>query len=75
MFDYINQGLRDAVEKKASTAHNALQMADNRIAKLEQALRDVEAVMGPKAPPCCDGCEYEWNRALVIVRGVLGHNA
>jgi uncharacterized protein (DUF1501 family) len=36
-----------------------------------EALEHVVRVMGPKAPPCCDGCETERTEALSTARDVL----
>jgi hypothetical protein len=36
------------------------------------ALKHCYNVMGPKTPPCCDGCRYEWAEALKTIREALG---
>lgn len=48
-----------------------LQNAMGEIARLNKAFRDCMALMGPKAPPCCQGCEYEWTAALKIISAAL----
>lgn len=35
------------------------------------ALRQVQTVMGPKVPSCCQGCGWEWAEALRIVKAEL----
>ena len=42
-----------------------------RVKVLEDALQHIERVMGPKVPPCCDGCNFEWDEALKTVRAAL----
>lgn len=41
MLDYIRNGLADAVEKKASTAHCSLQMAAREIERLRTDLEQI----------------------------------
>ena len=43
----------------------------DRVKVLEDALQHIERVMGPKVPPCCDGCNFEWGEALKTVRAAL----
>lgn len=40
-----------------------------------EALAEIVRVMGPKASPCCDGCQWEWNEALRIARDALAQPA
>ena len=35
------------------------------------ALREIVAVMGPKVPSCCQGCEWEWGEALRIATAAI----
>ena len=44
---------------------------NERVKVLEGALQHIERVMGPKVPPCCDGCNFEWGEALKTVRAAL----
>jgi hypothetical protein len=32
-----------------------------------RTVREVRAVMGPKVPKCCNGCQYEWSAALRLL--------
>ena len=34
------------------------------------ALQEIAQVLGPTAPPCCPGCQWEIARALEILRSV-----
>ena len=42
-----------------------------KVRALREALQHIERVMGPKVPPCCDGCHFEWGEALKKVRAAL----
>ena len=44
---------------------------DAETVRLREAIERVERVMGPKVPPCCTGCEQEWNEALSTAREAL----
>lgn len=37
-------------------------------------LRDLYNVLGPEVPKCmeCEGCRFEWQEALNIIKGELG---
>lgn len=37
--------------------------------ELERRIEKAKAVMGPKRPTCCQGCEYEWDEAIRILSG------
>ena len=41
-----------------------------RVKVLEDALKEIERVMGPEVPEC-SGCVYEWNEALTTARAAL----
>lgn len=41
------------------------------IERLRAALGDILNTMGPKVPPCCEGCEFEWLEAITIARKTL----
>lgn len=45
--------------------------AADEIERLRAALHDIVLVMGPKVPPCCNGCAYEWREALTTAREAL----
>lgn len=34
------------------------------LARVRAALTHIKRVMGPKVPPCCDGCAAEWQETL-----------
>lgn len=71
MTDLISR-LRLAPNEKTKGAmqRDGLAAADE-IERLRAALNDIILVMGPKAPPCCDGCAFEWNEALTTARAAL----
>jgi hypothetical protein len=37
-------------------------------------LRDLYNILGPEVPKCmeCEGCRFEWQEALNIIKGELG---
>lgn len=47
----------------------AVSQAEN--ARLREALTHIKRVMGPKVPPCCDGCAAEWQETLDTVNTAL----
>src|ERR1051325_10772304 len=57
----------------AVCGNEVLVMSGHDDRRLAQALRDVYAIMGPKCPHCCQGCETEWNEALRILREALAY--
>lgn len=62
------------VNVRADEVQALLAQADAEIARLRDALEHVVRVMGPKVPPCCIGCEYEWNEALTTAREAVTPN-
>lgn len=43
--------------------------ASNKV--LMDALKEVKMYLGPATPPCCEGCSYEWTKALEVVNAAL----
>lgn len=44
--------------------------ATQEVAGLKAQIKEALTVMGPSRPSCCQGCEYEWDEALKILRAV-----
>ena len=39
------------------------------LATARKQIKGALQVMGPAKPKCCQGCEWEWNEALKILKG------
>jgi hypothetical protein len=42
---------------------------------LKDTLRQLQKIMGPKVPKCCQGCRTEWQDALNLIKAKLKDNA
>lgn len=45
-----------------------------QINALMDALKDIRMYLGPATPPCCEGCSYEWTKALEAVNATLAQH-
>lgn len=54
---------------------NAAWEAESKLAETDRIIRRLWSLMGPKTPPCCEGCTFEWIEALKELRAYLGSDA
>jgi hypothetical protein len=55
----------------ASKLDDLCQEAADEIKRLHAGMQRIVSVLGPKAPPCCEGCEWEWTEALRVAREAI----
>lgn len=48
------------------------QLGVDLVTDAEKVLREVWAIMAPAVPPCCNGCNAEWDIALRAMRRYFG---
>lgn len=69
--------MTDIVERLRADTESAedewalMDEAADEIERLRAALQHIVLTMGPKVPPCCEGCAFEWHEALTTARAAL----
>jgi hypothetical protein len=56
---------------RAAPAAEGARMGGGDAPDYRRVLKYIVDVMGPKVPPCCEGCEFEWGAALDAAKEAL----
>lgn len=72
---FMESGYRAMSNTERSLHQRDVMLCLAELRRLRELVANIDMWMGPKAPPCCDGCHAEWTMVLEALYAELGESS